>query len=289
MRYAVKELGLGELLDQAVHLLRDHFQLLMGITAYLLIPFGLLQGFTVYFLMPDLVQNPDAMNEAFTQRMLIASMVNGLLSLVLLIVVWPLTDAAAIWAVASEYLGRPTTARASMKQAIRRILPLLLVKLLVFAILVASVVPGAILTAVLAALIHPVLMAIGFAVMLVPFIYLSFRFWLAVNVLMIEETDVLNALKRSGALMRGNMSKAFVLGLVLFLIGLLAGLSTQLIPVRLLQTVAQVFVQAVTYIFGAAATVVFYFSCRCKHEHFDLAILAEAVAEEEAPPASEAL
>jgi hypothetical protein len=44
----------------------------------------------------------------------------------------------------------------------------------------------------------------------------------------------------------------------------------------------QVVIQAMLFIFGAAAGGVFYFSCRCKLENFDLAILAEAVGKAEA-------
>ena len=38
--------------------------------------------------------------------------------------------------------------------------------------------------------------------------------------------------------------------------------------------------RAVLVIFASAAFVVFYFSCRCKHEQFDLALLAESVGAE---------
>jgi hypothetical protein len=36
-------------------------------------------------------------------------------------------------------------------------------------------------------------------------------------------------------------------------------------------------VQTVTVIYFTAAFVVLYFSCRCKHEHFDLQLLAGGV------------
>ncbi len=43
--------------------------------------------------------------------------------------------------------------------------------------------------------------------------------------------------------------------------------------------------QSILFIFTAAAWVVFYFSCRAKAEHFDLALLADAVGvEDDQPP-----
>jgi hypothetical protein len=41
--------------------------------------------------------------------------------------------------------------------------------------------------------------------------------------------------------------------------------------------------QAIVSFIVAAAWVVFYFSCRCKAENFDLTMLADAVAAEETP------
>jgi hypothetical protein len=44
MRYTIRELKLGEILDQAVKLTKDHFGILLGITAVLLIPFYAISG-----------------------------------------------------------------------------------------------------------------------------------------------------------------------------------------------------------------------------------------------------
>ena len=85
--------------------------------------------------------------------------------------------------------------------------------------------------------------------------------------------------KRSKELMKGNIGTYFVLllliGIISAGIGFGAGflLSTQ----PYLQTIVSVALQAVATIFSAAAIVVFYFSCRCKHEHFDLTLLAQGV------------
>jgi hypothetical protein len=44
----------------------------------------------------------------------------------------------------------------------------------------------------------------------------------------------------------------------------------------------QILLTTVVFIFGAAATVAFYFSARCQHENFDLEVLAGAMEKEKA-------
>ena len=49
------------------------------------------------------------------------------------------------------------------------------------------------------------------------------------------------------------------------------------IPQPHLRLIGSVVAQAIITIFATAAFVVFYFSCRCKHENFDLTLLAQSV------------
>jgi hypothetical protein len=106
---------------------------------------------------------------------------------------------------------------------------------------------------------------------------LFFRYWFVSYVVVIEGTRGSAALKRSGALMKGNMATAFVLGLLLGIISLAFQYSVLFVPGPL-RVVVLTALQAVLFVFGAAAGVVFYFSSRCKLEHFDLQLLADAVA-----------
>ncbi len=58
MRYAIRELKIGEILDQAVNLTKDHFGVLIGITAVLLIPFYVIGGLIQVAMTPPLPPNP---------------------------------------------------------------------------------------------------------------------------------------------------------------------------------------------------------------------------------------
>ena len=58
MRYTIRELKLGEILDQAVNLTKDHFGVLLGITGVLLIPFYVIGGLIQVSMIPTLPPNP---------------------------------------------------------------------------------------------------------------------------------------------------------------------------------------------------------------------------------------
>jgi hypothetical protein len=96
----------------------------------------------------------------------------------------------------------------------------------------------------------------------------------------IENVGGVAAMKRSKQLMAGNIGTVFVLGLLVGLINAGITFAANLIPQPHVQVVALALINGVVTIFASAAFVVFYFSCRCKHEQFDLALLAQAVGAE---------
>ena len=93
----------------------------------------------------------------------------------------------------------------------------------------------------------------------------------------IEGVSGFAALKRSKFLMTGNIGTVFVLSLLLGLINITISVGIQFIPNPYVTAVLQAAVSAGLVAFGVAAMVVFYFSCRCKAESFDLELLAAAV------------
>ncbi|MHC4198704.1 MAG: hypothetical protein ACYSU0_01745, partial [Planctomycetota bacterium] len=108
MRYEIKELGLGGILDQAITLLKNHFGLLMGISFCLMIPFLVANGLATPALMPEFVEMqqrpPGAMTPEQTREMaenmmealpvFIAVMV--VMFLLLFVIVMPITNGATI-------------------------------------------------------------------------------------------------------------------------------------------------------------------------------------------------
>ena len=251
MRYTIRELKLGEVLDQAVNLTKDHFGIMLGITAVLLIPFELIGGLVQAAAIP---QPPYATQEQANAALAAVARITLPLVLLSVYVITPITNAALIHAIADAYLEKPISVGAAYKRAFQRILPLIgtwiLVGLAVMGGLILCIVPG---------------------------IIAAFWFALATQVVVIEGVGGFNAMKRSKELMAGNIGTIFVLGLLVGLIGGGINFGVAFIPERHVQAIVSAIISAVVTIFVSAVFVVFYFSCRCKHELFDLALLAQAV------------
>ena len=253
MRYEIKPLNLSGILDQGIALLRNHFGLLVGITMVLYVPVQLVQALVTYILTPEML-DPASIARGLDDKVLILF---GSISLVFVVVtvlfVWPLTNAAVLWAVSRKYLGQTASVGASLRAAL-----------------------GVLVSLVGAMILAGILIILGFLFLIIPGIYLSFRYWFISQVVVLENLRGGAALRRSGELMKGNYGTAFVLGLLLAIIGGLIGAIAGLIPHPLVSMVVQAFIHAVLMVFGAAVSVVFYYSNRCKLENFDLTVLAEA-------------
>lgn len=255
MRYTIRELKLGEILDQAVKLTKDHFGILLGITGVLLIPFEVIGGLIQVAMMPVLPPNPTP-----EQQMAAGYQILGVaipIALLLLYVITPITNAALVYAISNAYLEKPISLGESFKKAFQRILPLIgtwfLVGLAIMGGTILFVVPG---------------------------ILAAFWFSLATQVVVIEGVSGFAAMKRSRQLMAGNIATIFALGLLILLINFGISIVANLIPQLYVRAVVSAIVVGALTIFASAAGVVFYFSARCKHEQFDLALLAQSVGAE---------
>ena len=122
MRYTIRELKLGEILDQAVNLTKDHFGVLLGITGVLMIPFYVLGGLIQVSMIPKLPPNPTPEQAAaVTFGAMRVSLPFGLLGAY---VITPITNAAVVYAISNAYLEKPISVGGSFKRAFQRILAL---------------------------------------------------------------------------------------------------------------------------------------------------------------------
>jgi hypothetical protein len=255
MRYTIRALNLGEILDQAVKLTKDHFGVLIGITGALLIPFYVISGLIQVATIPNLPPNPTPeQTMAVVSSSLRVAIPVALLGFYIVI---PITNAAVIYAISNAYLEKPISVGESFKKAFQRLLPLIGTW-----ILVGLAIMG------------------GMILCFVPGILAAFWFGLATQVVVIEGMAGVAAMKRSKQLMAGNIGIAFALGLLLGIINGGIGFGVAMIPQPHVRVVMNAIVTGVSVIFGSAAAVAFYFSCRCKHEQFDLTLLAQSVGED---------
>jgi hypothetical protein len=117
----------------------------------------------------------------------------------------------------------------------------------------------------------------GFVLCLVPGIIFAVWFCFVEQVVVIEGIRGASALTRSKQIVRNHFLAAFIVGLISVVIAGGVGQLGQLIPQLHLQMIFGTLVQAAVKIFTASVLTVFYFSCRCANENFDLHYLAESL------------
>jgi hypothetical protein len=268
MKYELKPLNVGGILDQAILILKDHFGLFLKITLCLQIPVGIALNLLITQKQP--IPSPNATPEemqAFlqTQFLFLFTVLMPLLLLMMVLVV-PIMSAAIVHATACVYLGEPTSVGSAFRVGIERAVPLIWTWILVY-----------------------FFTFVGLMLCILPGILMSFWFALATTVAVVERVFGVSALQRSRHLMRADWANHyltfFLLGILMFFINAGIGAGSAFVFERHVASIVSVLLQAVTGTFGSIAMVVFYFSCRCRVENFDLMRLAEAVAAAPTEPA----
>jgi hypothetical protein len=241
VRYEVRARSFGEILDLGFRIVRDHFGVLLGLSATLYVPMGLLG--------------------AALQSAAADSPSGGLIGTVVLLGVFvllasPLVSMAVTYAVGEVFLGRRVGVGEALRYALSIIVPML----------------G---TALLASLA----IALGFLLLIVPGVYLMLSFLLLWQVGVLERRFGTRAMSRSRELMRGNLGRGLgivvVSGLIVGVVN--GGLQLLLGVVPYLGVIGSSLAQALGTAYTAAVSVVLYFDIRCRKEAFDIEHLAQAV------------
>jgi hypothetical protein len=260
MVYKIKQLGLGGILDQAIAITRDNFLLLFTIMLIIVVPAFLIQGFLALSITPEIPAHPTAQDYMRIQQAQARywpwMLGFGALEFIVLL---PLANAAVIQAVARVYLGQPTTALEAISQGARRLPALWGTTILMYLAIWG-----------------------GLILLIVPGILFALWFGLSQHVVVIEGIAGTSALKRSKKLVRNHLGTFLALGFVLGIISFLINGGSNFIPQPAIRVIGISLLQALVTMLWTAAFVVFYFSCRCAEENFDLHYLAESIG---APPA----
>lgn len=250
MKNAIREMSVGEVFDQSIKLMQEKIGLILGILACLQIPVGIIGGILIAFSMPDFENaTMEEMSRAM-ERLSQLTMVLGLVNLL----VFPITQAAIIHAISKSYLGEPVTVGECYSQALKRFMPLLLTYILVYLVVI-----------------------VGFILLIIPGIIFSLWYSMAGPVVVIENTSGGAAMGRSKELASGNLASLFALFFLIGIINGAIGVGFEYLPAPLiLNQIAGQILSSLLMAFAATALVLFYFSCRCKKEGFDLEVLAKS-------------
>jgi hypothetical protein len=240
MAYEIRAMSLGEVLDTAFRLVRDHAAILLGISLTVTVPSQL-------FIL--LIGNATAEDTA--------TLIVGILGLaIFMLVVSPVAGAAITHAIGKVYLGQTVSYGASLSVGFKLLMRLMGTAFLMVLVLIPA-----------------------FALLILPGLYLIFAYMLVYQVIVIEGSAGWAALKRSYELTKENMLRVFgvyLVSMVLMMVvsGVLHLVSAQ-IPYA--SFVIDSLVQAVLTAYMSAALVVLYFDIRCRKEAFDLEHLAGRV------------
>ncbi len=267
MKYELKPLSVGGILDQSVLIFKENFSFFVKLMLCLQFPVALATQIYLTETIPVLAAHPTPEEmSAFNQAQLswLFTLVIPL-SLLLEIFITPFTFGVLVYAASRIYMGQSVDIRGSFRAMIGRAVPLfwtwLLYHFFLYSGLALCVLPG-----------------------------ILFAFWLALasTIAMLERTSGIAALRRSWYLMRSagieHYWQYFRLGVVIFLIQAGIGGGAAVVLERHLAAVAGAILQALGVGFAMIASVVFYYSCRCRIENFDLVQMARAVAAEPTMP-----
>lgn len=245
MRYQIQRLGIGQILDQSISVVKDNFGLLFTLYAITVMPFNFISA---YLQSAASIGNPIG-GELAGLYLIVVGLLGGIGGIVF--------NAAVIHGTATLFISRPTSVGECIKTGFSRFFPLLW-------------------TGILTGLA----VGVGMILLIIPGILFAVWFSLAQEITVLEGINGSDAMGRSKKLMAGNFWKAVVLFIVLFAINFGIGLAAAMIPQPLVMAVLQTVAAGVTTILGSAMLVILYFSARCEHENFDLQMLTMAVAEE---------
>jgi len=253
--YKIQHLKISGILDQAIAVVKDNFGLLFTILLFAWIPLQLLTTGLNLALMPAVSGIP-------TQEQIVAmqaaqgkyALLFMLLGMLQMVVVLPLTNAAIIYAVAERYLGRDVTAAEALRRGLTKILPLIWTAILLYLAVMG-----------------------GLILLIIPGILFALWFSVSQHVVVLENLNGVPALSRSKALVRPNMGTLIVLGFLIGMVSFLLGFGAGLTPQRHVAALLQLAIGIGITLFSTAAFVIYYFSCRCAVDNFDLEHLAASI------------
>ncbi len=222
----LRPLGLGELLDGAVGIIRRYPRPALGLSAAVAVVTTLINvALLVTAFEPLLTVDTVALENgdlAALEGALGGAAAGGLLTLVLALLSGAILTGGLTAVVGKAVLGEPMTFRQTWRQIrpqlVRLIVLALLVLLIVYGILAAGVVAGA----GIIALGGPLLAIVGVPLILGSFVgcaYAYVRLSLAPCVLVLERTGIAASLRRSGALVKRDWWRVFGILALTFLLG----------------------------------------------------------------------
>jgi len=271
----------GQILDRIFRLYRNNFVRFIAIVAIIYVPITLISLIFVSLIAGSFEESLVAAQEtgvpaqARTEGDVASILAMGLVAVFLFLLAQVLCKAVLIKSVSDSYLGNETT----VGQAYKAILPRLL-------------------TIIIAAILVIIVEFIGFMLLVVPGIIFALWFALTAQAIVVEKLGPIAGMKRSKALVSGNLGKVFGLGFLIIIISWIIGQVFQyagglvavsvaaedLMTATIIKQLFSMAGQALVMPISAGAFILLYYDLRIRKEGFDLEMLARSFGSEAMRP-----
>ena len=249
MTHRLKRMDFGEVLDTAFLAFRDDLWLLcLVIGAVLFVPQVVMN--LIGPLMQQMVRqsHPGDLSSAGALLLLSLVVFGGAM---VVIVVGPFANAAAIKIVADRFLGRPTSFGAAYRHVFGRFWNLVVAVLLSGLAVTAGIMCGCL-----------------------PGVFLLLQFYVVTPAVVLERVDGVKALGRSGRLMEGRRLQTLALFVVLWFLLLVLGALPGLVRFIWIEAPLTALLNIASTAFLQVLKTVIYLNARCEKEGFDLVVKA---------------
>jgi hypothetical protein len=253
MAYKIQHLGLGEILDQSIAITKDHFGLLFGTLLVVQVPFLLAIGIwsQVVLPQPSMFATPEE-SLRYSMEAMQYFPITILVSFGAMAVQF-IANVTLIHNTSRLYLGEKITFKEAITQPFRGFFRMLITTILMY-----------------------ITFVLGYILCFVPFLFTYVLYGLSQHVVIIEGTAGPEALSRSRKLAGPNWLSYYAVALFVIVISAMVS-AVNIVPQPYVRVLMTALLTPVLTIWSAATWVVFYYSCRCAVDNFDLFYLADSI------------
>lgn len=257
-RYGIQDLDVGGIFDHALYLIRDNFKATCIILGFVALPLTYMNTFAVLYLQ-SFAESGAADMDVDPMQGVAAMVLASIGALVIAFaVVLPLTFGSLTYLYNSAYLGDAQSVRSCFRQTFKNYFRIVFLYF-----------------------IYNVVMTIGSCLLVIPGLIVAVVFSIAMPTFVAEPgTPVLACFERSVRITWKSFFPVFLVMLATGMASMQAGFvnaASAAIPYIWLQAGVQAGVSVALYGLTAAVGVALYYSLRCRHEGFDVEMMAEVV------------
>ncbi|TVM19850.1 hypothetical protein DPQ33_01050 [Oceanidesulfovibrio indonesiensis] len=291
VQYCIGNMNLGELLDVAFQVFRDHFKALLTVALVAMSPYiclyfaAILSGVWPVL---ELMVMPTSVDWEQVHPYIVRYYYGYVCIVIMWYIIGTFAGGALTFLIANNYLERPVSEKRALRVAVSKWWPL--TKTMVcygplFLVLayIQKVVDFGIRSLIFSfgnnTISYAVVSGVGILLMVL-FGFFAVRYFLIFELVILEDLSGRKAFKRSAMLMKGAYGKGFFLLFFHTALSFVAESACKFVSIPLLQLVINFAASILMIIYFVVAGNILYFANRSRHENFDIEILTQRTTDE---------